>query len=296
MSVFGGSVWTGISENNKRMDYATFKKEYRSLIVMEAGKDLRDDVYQDIYTDYKESIENYEMSVSEYLEAGRQEMNLTDHDSMLRSKVFVSKRMSLKPILFSTAMMLANMNLEKTETRRLVKNKEHLADMEGVGGPLHDYNSGYGGIGDFLWFRETFNDGSFLGSDQAYIYKASQNGKDWEQWSEDWKWTPCLFMPKYACRAFGAIQRLRVERLHDITEKGALAEGIVPRSKDGGKTWKYGLPDLDGDPGGCDYGWAWGDWEDTAVAAYKKLWISINGEESWIKNPYVWVIKYKLFI
>ncbi|MDE9533111.1 hypothetical protein KKJ27_25005, partial [Xenorhabdus bovienii] len=81
-------------------------------------------------------------------------------------------------------------------------------------------------------------------------------------------------------------------RLQNISAEDAKAEGLAEISKDG-KLFKFGLPDMDGLPGGCDIGWQWSEWERSPVMAYKKLWASIYGEENWNNNPWVWVIEFR---
>lgn len=78
------------------------------------------------------------------------------------------------------------------------------------------------------------------------------------------KTRPSIFMPRWASRITLEIESVRVERLHDISEEDALAEGI-----DGAFWYPH-------------YG-----------AGYMALWESINGPGSWSANPYVWAITFK---
>lgn len=130
----------------------------------------------------------------------------------------------------------------------------------------------YGQAGDILWVRETwnsYNESSYgHASREIYLYKA--NGS---QRHDTWK--PNIYMPKEAARFFLKITGIRIERLHDIPEKDAIAEGIH-FDKDSGY-WFAG---------------------DAACAqspnhAFQELWISINKKKSWDKNPWVWVIEFK---
>ncbi|MDE9549279.1 hypothetical protein [Xenorhabdus bovienii] len=88
------------------------------------------------------------------------------------------------------------------------------------------------------------------------------------------------------------LDSVRADRLQNISAAGAKAEGLAEISKDG-KLFKFGLPDMDGLPGGCDIGWQWSEWEKNPVMAYKKLWASIYGKDSWDNNPWVWVIEFR---
>ena len=81
-----------------------------------------------------------------------------------------------------------------------------------------------------------------------------------------------IHMPDWASRIRARIVSVREERLDDITEDDAKAEGLKCLSKDGGVTWKYGIPDRDGKPGTDDIGWEWQDWSTSARHAFARLW------------------------
>lgn len=85
------------------------------------------------------------------------------------------------------------------------------------------------------------------------------------------KKTP-LFMPQVFARTFLRIQDIQVERLQDITEDGARAEGV-----DNAESFR-GI--------GADDGMA-------NRYAYRELWEEINGKGSWDANPWVWVVKFR---
>ena len=67
---------------------------------------------------------------------------------------------------------------------------------------------------------------------------------------------PSLFMPKNASRITLTVKGVTLERLHEITDEGAKAEGVKDR------------------------------------AEYYRIWKELNGEESWAVNPWVWVVKF----
>ncbi|MDO4705741.1 MAG: hypothetical protein Q4A98_05985 [Comamonadaceae bacterium] len=98
-------------------------------------------------------------------------------------------------------------------------------------------------------------------------------------------------MPRWASRILLEVTGVRVQRLQDISEEEAIAEGLKTLSKDGGRTWKSGLPDRDGLPDGD--GWPWREWEKDPRRAYKRLWEFIHGPKSWDQNPWVWVIEFR---
>jgi hypothetical protein len=84
-------------------------------------------------------------------------------------------------------------------------------------------------------------------------------------------WRPSIHMPRWASRITLEVTGVRVERLQDISEADAMAEGV-----------HYSL--LEKIQAGQD---RW------ARHAYKKLWETINGSDSWDLNPWVWVVEFK---
>ena len=93
-------------------------------------------------------------------------------------------------------------------------------------------------------------------------------------------------MPRWASRITLRITDVRVERLKDISEADAQAEGVeqlpVPAGfpQSGKEMWK----------GYQNKGRAY---RDTAIDSFMSLWQSINGPDSWSQNPYVWVIEFE---
>lgn len=76
---------------------------------------------------------------------------------------------------------------------------------------------------------------------------------------------------------------MRVERLQDITEADAIAEGVCRLPlQDGPGAWWTGDPEM-GSPLHAR----------TTRDAYRLLWESINGPDSWDANPWVWVVEFK---
>lgn len=98
---------------------------------------------------------------------------------------------------------------------------------------------------------------------------------------------PPIHMPRWASRITLEITDVRVERLQDISEADAIAEGIdPPRCPHCGYTW-----------GDCrqhmDHRLCVGREPESAVAAYRALWGQINGPDSWASNPWVWVVCFR---
>ncbi len=125
--------------------------------------------------------------------------------------------------------------------------------------------------GERIWVKETFQEIPDDGG--TFVYRATD--PDWEA-TEQWTWKPSIFMPRAASRLALDITGIRVERLQDISEADAIAEGLSKLTKDNGVTWKYGIPDRDGLPGDDDYGWHWKDWNTCPIQAYRHLWNSIS--------------------
>lgn len=123
----------------------------------------------------------------------------------------------------------------------------------------------YGQPGDRLWVRETFQR---FTDDGAILYKADP--ADLEAMNDlkrdeclEARWRPAIHMPRWASRITLEITAVRVERLQDISEADAIAEGVV---------WEQGQ---------------------TATHVYESLWTDINGPGSWDANPWVWVVEFK---
>lgn len=95
---------------------------------------------------------------------------------------------------------------------------------------------------------------------------------------------PSIFMPKPACRIFLKIKNIRVERLQEISEKDAIAEGIIeilPQAYPQYREWKNYLNPYN--PHGYKSHY------NNPINSFCSLWHSINGKGSWNANPFVWV-------
>ena len=191
------------------------------------------------------------------------------------------------PILFNTEMVLAILDGRKTVTRRLIKH-----DVDAIlNSPYHNE---YPDVedkqiisklcmppyqpGDILYIRETWQYIGFAGENNGYVYKASENGKLWEAETENWTWHPSIHMPKEAARIWLKVKDVRVERLQEITEEQAKAEGA---------NWKNGK----------NVGWE-EKMSRTAVERFSEIWDSTIKESDlklygWDANPWVWVIEFE---
>lgn len=223
--------------------------------------------------------------------------------------------MKFIPILFSTPMVNAILGNRKTMTRRtngleLVNNDpdgyEFMFELDyitnggktgleffftesyGLAGTKSRYGQRcpYGQIGDVLWVREKFQLVTPYGPEDYYFGYADNSFSDNEAsdkyyFCNSYEWKPSIHMPKEACRIFLEITNIRVERLRDITQEDAIAEGI--------KTYFSTLfqEDRYHDYLNQDSTWR------SPISSFESLWQSINGHESWDSNPWVWVIEFK---
>ena len=97
-------------------------------------------------------------------------------------------------------------------------------------------------------------------------------------------WRPSIHMPRWASRITLEITDIRVERLQEISEDDAKAEGVEPWVI--GDGWReYGLPP-DVEAAGTHP-------LRSARDSFASLWESINGPGSWKANPWVWVIEFR---
>lgn len=189
--------------------------------------------------------------------------------------------MAIKPILFNTEMIQAIMDGRKTCTRRILKGAipfDEKAEYWNVlkkgewSGPICvEYFIKQGSPyqpGDILYVRETWHKytklvgkGEGCHLEEHYGYKASiANSEDAEE-----PWKPSIHMPKKAARIWLKVTNVSVERLQDITEDGAEAEGCFDYT-----STALGFPDV---------------WDSTI----KKSDLDSYG---WDANPYVFVIEF----
>lgn len=206
--------------------------------------------------------------------------------------------MKERGIIFNDEMVRAILDGRKTQTRRIIKSVPTTHDFHGwvmsstcakdegkacwaigdsplLKDPIRR-NCPFGKIGDRLWVRETWQCG--LCTESTFAYKATHKPTDLEEgWNEKIKWRPSSQMPRWASRILLEITGVRVERLQDISQADAIAEGVAPLR---GGYWKHYQPD-------------WTQHQLSARGSFVTLWNSINGVDAWYKNPWVWVIEFK---
>jgi len=219
-----------------------------------------------------------------------------------------------RPILFSAPMVRAILDGRKTQTRRAfnastLKLMKLAADAGEVSyfaseGCLNKNDQEYvasfcpyGKPGDRLWVRETWQHSNFpLGpyDDSCTVfyradYLDDPHGPDGEKSAEGKyrTWIPSIHMYRSASRILLEVADVRVERLQEMEgqtafESDALKEGINSIHHGDGDYY-YSAFRSEPDPHN------WGDPFD----AFRELWESINGADSWAANPWVWVVEFK---
>lgn len=188
--------------------------------------------------------------------------------------------MKERPILFNPEMVRAILEGRKTQTRRIIKPQFYEKPSDILMWPCP-----FGKVGEHLWVRETFCDWG-AGSNRIQ-YKADTSDLDEEMSRQAMGkiiWTPSIHMPRWASRLTLEITEIRVERLRDISEDDAMAEGVeFDHGWEGEPSYGY-LDYLSADESFKFL---------TAKRSFQSLWESINGENSWSKNPWVWVVSFK---
>ena len=212
--------------------------------------------------------------------------------------------MKERPILFSALMVRALLAGTKTQTRRVVKPQfamdavpEEMCATNERGHQITGHSGlwwcaaegdadvarrcPYGQPGDRLWVRECFCEDplSF-----GVLYRADGE-LDEPALNAGGKWRPSIHMPRWASRITLEVTGVRVERLQDISEADAIAEGIeegIPAAGTDIRVWKNYSPNKKDTP--------WLVWP---LSSYFSLWQSINGPGSWDVNPWVWVVEFK---
>lgn len=185
--------------------------------------------------------------------------------------------MKERPIIFSAPMVRAIIEGRKIQTRRILKPRRELASGGASLCP-------YGLVGDRLWVRETWmpND-----PPSGVIYRADDPTNHCARFG---KWKSPLFLKRSDSRITLEITQVRAQRVQDITEEDALAEGI--RKEDLPPD-----PDAFHPPG--SYGFVCNEnpvgkiWP-LATQAYRELWDSINGKRApWASNPWIWAVTFR---
>lgn len=229
--------------------------------------------------------------------------------------------MKERPILFSVPMVRAILDGAKTVTRRLVANETkacpecfaaavpHNGTAAVFGGDCYlrvrscEHKGDMGGgriryrtmVGDRLWVKETHATIPLL-EGAIVAYRATCPGDAFDFAHGDGslsrirvdKWRPSIFMRREWSRLTLEVVSVRVERLQDITEPDAIAEGVregsIPADEDGPRRIGYVLGD---DDGKCVL-------YPTPQEAFAVGWDGINADRAaWSSNPWVWVLGFR---
>lgn len=213
-----------------------------------------------------------------------------------------------RPILFSTPMIKALLEGRRTVTRRIIKpqpiqtpgtpvwwlekefeGESFIGDEDIRSHLFHnvygDKGTPYGavyadGTADRLWVKETWQAYNQAGASYSSLSREEKDQAELYNWAvvskatnpEDKSpgdpWIPSIFMPRWASAITLEITDVRVEKVQEITEEDARAEGVEP----------FHLP-----TGATLY-----------KPAFASLWNEINGPDAWDRNNWVWVISFKL--
>lgn len=207
--------------------------------------------------------------------------------------------MKERPMLFSAPMVRALLDGAKTQTRRLVagasipmgahspeRRSSSWTWMMGAGPSAYavgDRACPYGVPGDRLWVRETWapvlDYVDARHSDKlaaGVVYRATYDGSH----GAGFRWRPSIHMPRWASRILLEITNVRAERLQDISEEDARAEGVA---ECGGFMCTRGCWENYASDGP-----SWG----TARESFASLWDSTSSVP-WASNPWVWVIEFE---
>jgi hypothetical protein len=212
-----------------------------------------------------------------------------------------------RPILMSAPMIRALIVGTKRQTRRILKNPEYYGcptgdcphwqqaecnvAMQALAGECP-----YGKPSDLLWVRER----AWIPR-EASLQELREGADTWipdyyadgitdidsEQY-RDWGWksTPSIHMPRWASRLTLELTDVRVQRLNKMNEHDCIEEGINYRCPSCGYTHRDAANLMDHSlcktkmPPPHEF--------------YKEIWEGINGQGSWEKNPWVWVLTFKV--
>lgn len=199
--------------------------------------------------------------------------------------------MTERPILFSGPMVRAILDGKKTQTRRVIRDAwwRCLDPEDADDRALAVRQSPYGQPGDTLWVRETWAQGVFgpiwradWTEDEFTRHTGNYPAHPAAAWLSEAQrvcgadvhkggWRPSIYMRREDSRLTLRVEAVRVERLQEISEADARAEGVDPvragQDADGPiKTYRTG---------------------------FVRGWDSINGKRApWSSNPWVWVVTF----
>ena len=183
-------------------------------------------------------------------------------------------------LMFKAPIVRAILEGRKTQTRRVAKPVKHpdLGNLYTPGAllrehePQHVINRAcpYGQPGDRIYVRETFSQHPEWG--QLAFRADGEEFEDADGWLWEPKWIPSIHMPKDLARIWLEITGVRLERIQDISEADALAEGA-----------RFELASIDSARIGATASF---------LSGFRNIWESTGGD--WGANPWVWAIDFKV--
>jgi hypothetical protein len=198
--------------------------------------------------------------------------------------------MTDRPIIFSAPMVRALIDGRKTQTRRVLKLDPAPVEYDG----MWMWKSGirWGAVsnptypplpyatGDRLWVREVCATWA-LSDYRSAVYRADETDTEWDNVKHDartgaWKLRSPIHMPRWASRLTLTVTDVRVQRLQEISEADAKAEGVEHDAESQG-WWGCAANGV----GGATPRFS------TAELAFRDLWNSIHGPDAWDANPWV---------
>lgn len=227
-----------------------------------------------------------------------------------------------RPLLYSAPMVRATLDDLKTMTRRGVTRLTgfgQITEFQPSGTPgyvwtfrdremrWHDISHErlleccpYGQPGDHLWVREAWSAPAIEDHlpprecSRSIRFYEVEHGKQRGLNPRIGKLRPSMFMPRWHSRITLEVAEVRVERLQDISEADAIAEGIEKAYIDtlGRQRWAM-YPHDDGVPGDDVVRYCGPTHTSKPIESFRSLWLSINGPGSWSANPWVWCISFR---
>lgn len=214
-------------------------------------------------------------------------------------------------VLFKGPMVRAILAGQKTVTRRpsgipeqgpnkgplyevvpsLLPNRGDLFDARYRMDNPQAFRCDLGAPGDTLWVRETWQSRASAAhpNGREVLYAADYPTGIPPGAGDDWRWRPSIHMPREACRLLLEVVSVRAERLGAIDDEDALREGILAWPS-GTERPRYAPANHEGD------GPLWARWSCpfSPRAAFARLWSGIYGDASFLANPMVWRVEFKV--
>lgn len=187
-----------------------------------------------------------------------------------------------RPIMFKTQMVQAIRQLIKTNTRRPIIKSKASIPTDSQSEVSNDWKQPYGKLGDRLWVKETY---LLRHAGKTVLYKADLDPIEAAGIGALYGgWKSSMFMPRKHSRLLLEIQDVRVERVQDISEEDARAEGVDSR-------FEVSIADFMHNK----------KWDAAKASTYrlgfKQLWDEIYSKKpalKWEANPWVYRIQFEL--